>query len=138
MCVCVHACACVCMCVCVHVCVCASMCVCVYVCVCMFLCLWCVCVSVVCLYVCVCMCVHVYVHMFNVPLNTIHNMLFLYVFMEFTEVYVLINSLFLFLLAGAFTVSLTCVLTLFLIKLKLYKTFCHKIICFVSLSYKIL
>ena len=72
----------------------------------------CVCVYV---YVSVCVCVHEYVHMFNVPLNTIHNMLFLYVFMEFTEVYVLINSLSL-LLAGVFTVSLTCVLTLFFSK----------------------
>ena len=127
-------CLCVCVvCVCVTVCVCVYMCVhvcaCVCVCVCMFVCVVCLYV-----YVCVCMCVHVYVHMFNVPLNVIHNLLFLYVFMEFTEVYVLINSLSLLTGWCVHCISYLC----FNIIFKLYKTFFHKIICFVSLSYKIL
>ena len=66
-----------CVCLCVCLCVCAlsiPLCVYVYVSISVSVCL--------CMCVCICLCVHVYVHMFNVPLNTIHNMLFLYVFMN--------------------------------------------------------
>ena len=62
MCVCVHACVCMCACMCVHACVCVCVCVCVVCVVCVYVCMHvCVCVRacvcVWCVCVCVCVCV---------------------------------------------------------------------------------